>query len=109
MGLTPLFALPHWTPGLTEDRSYHHRALGPNDVTAYERTRSEAPGPVYFVVSRSQIRYVESYGLLPGTAIATLEAELAASPTTTVFYRNGDATIYELPAPSSTSAGTPRP
>jgi hypothetical protein len=82
------------------DQEFRHRMLGNEDLADIEtvvRVYQDAMGGGGFVaISESEKAYVRAHGVLPEGSLASLDRALAASPEWRVFFRNGDAAIYEL-------------
>jgi hypothetical protein len=63
-----------------------------------ERYLRSFPGTTrYLVISDGMRRYAAYFGALPDGSLDRLDATLAAAPQWTLFYRNADVVIYELP------------
>jgi hypothetical protein len=64
-----------------------------------ERYVRSFPGPTrYLVISDGMRRYAAYFGALPDGSLDRLDDTLRVAPQWTVFYRNADVVIYELPA-----------
>jgi hypothetical protein len=82
------------------DQAFRHRMLGDGDLADIEsvvRVYQDAMGGRGFVaISESQKAYVRAYRVLPEGSLASLDRALAASSDWRLYFRNGDAAIYEL-------------
>jgi hypothetical protein len=87
-------------PPLSEAPALQHRMLGPADVAFVTRLYREhlkgTTGGVFLSMSSDQETYVRVLGLMPAGALEGLDRALARSPDWSLFYRNGDAAIYQL-------------
>ena len=72
-----------------------HRELGPRDVPSIEKAiRSQWAGPVAVVLTPSQERYAELYGILPGDAQDRLVRALRGSSAFRLLHRDGQAYVF---------------
>ena len=64
-----------------------------------ERFVRSIPGSTrYLVISDGMRRYAAYFGVLPDGSLDRLDETLRVAPQWTVFYRNADVVVYELPA-----------
>ena len=89
---------------LAVKRSLRHRMLGAREVPviaevmrSYNQNRS-----AFLVVSHNGKIYSDVFDLLPRGSLDQLELALSRSTRFRVWYRNDDATIYQLVAPQAT-------
>jgi len=87
-----------YDPKLVPNPEFTHRVLGADDLETIENVlRSYAPHG-YFAITTGMKIYAHEYDLLPDGSLDSLDHALAASKRWKLFYRNGDAVIYELVA-----------
>jgi hypothetical protein len=77
-----------------------NRILGPADLPIvaqlYREHLAGTTGGVYLSMSSDQETYVRVLGLMPAGALEGLDRALSRSPDWRLFYRNGDAAIYQF-------------
>jgi len=87
-------------PPLTAVEAFQGHQLGAADLdtlaSIYQTSVRDTPGKVYLSLSLDQDAYAEVLGYLPKGSIASVDRALAVSPRWRVFYRNGEAVIYEF-------------
>lgn len=87
-----------YDPKLVPNPEFTHRVLGADDLGTIENVlRSYAPHG-YFAITTGMKIYAHEYDLLPDGSLDNLDQAMAASKRWKLFYRNGDAVIYELVA-----------
>jgi len=88
---------------LAVKRSLRHRMLGAREVPVIaDVMRSyNKDGSAFLVVSRNGKIYSDVFDLLPSGSLDQLEAALSRSKRFRVWYRNDDATIYQLVRPQA--------
>jgi len=96
-------------PPLTAVEAFQGHELGTRDLqtlaSIYETYRPAAPAGLYLSLGRDQDTYAEVLGYFPKASLANLDRALAESPQWQIFYRNGDAVIYEfVPQPPARPA-----
>ena len=83
-------------PDLVPGASLRGALLNAQYLPAIESYTESIPGrPTYLVVSDGMRRYAEYFGALPDRSLDTLEKTLQSDPQWTVWYDNGEVTIYE--------------
>jgi hypothetical protein len=87
-----------YDPKLIPNPEFTHRMLGAADLPGIESVlRSYAPHG-YFAITTGMKVYAHVYDWLPDGSLDNLDLALASSKRWKLFYRNGDAVIYELVA-----------
>jgi hypothetical protein len=95
---------------LAVKRSLRHRMLDARDlpvVAKVMRAHSQG-GPAFLVVSKNGKAYSDVFNLLPAGSLDRLELALGRSREFRVWYRNDDATIYQLVDAPRSLQGPPR-
>src|SRR4029453_17598280 len=94
---------------LSVNRSLRHRMLGAREVPviaevmrSYGRNRS-----AFLVVNHNGKIYSDVFDLLPRGSLDRLELALSRSKRFRVWYRNDDATIYQLVPPQAARPSRP--
>jgi hypothetical protein len=83
----------HYETVAAATESTDPNAVGYNTLSRLRDHRAEG---AYFIVSDSQRRHVETFGLLPAGALDRVEDVLTGSGDTTLVYSNAHAHIYAL-------------
>jgi hypothetical protein len=84
-------------PALMDEAEFHDVTFGPASVPAVtDWVRSFTGTRHYLVVSEPMIAYVHYFGFLPPGSLEGLTAALKDAPEWSVFYDDGQTTIFEL-------------
>jgi hypothetical protein len=87
-------------PPLSTIEGFQNHLLGAGDLSAlsnlYREHAQDTRGDMYLSLSTDQQVYVEVLGLMPSGSLANLDRALASSSEWQLFYRNGDAVIYQF-------------
>ena len=89
-----------YDPKLLPSPEFTHRVLGADDVPAIEKVVKSYSSHGYFAITTGMKIYAHVFELLPDGSLDNLDRALAASNRWRVFFRNSDAVIYELVAPT---------
>ena len=91
-----------YDPKLVPNPEFTHRVLGADDLDGVESVVRSYATHGYFEITTGMKIYARLYDLLPDGSLDNLDHALAASKRWKLFYRNGDAVIYELVATAPT-------
>jgi len=99
-------------PDLVPGAGLRDAMLNVQYLPAIEAYAESIPGsPTYLVVGEGMRRYATYFGALPAGSLDALERALERDPEWTVWYDNGEVTIYEwsgAPSPEESTSDEPR-
>lgn len=95
------FAVPDgdFEPNLMRDEEFRGAWLTDHSIPLVERAvraNRRPTGPAFLAIGRGQREFADEFRLVPHGSLDALDRALARAPHWRVFFRRGDAVIYEL-------------